>query len=80
MTSGPHGSSLIPKVDSQDIKVGVLVTESCRQFQVFTLSLYSISSKVDSSNLQVAGFLAGCWHLMRTLGPCYCLNILFLRK
>ena len=37
------------------------------QFQAFTLSLNTFPQKVDSSNLQVAGFLAGYQHLMRTL-------------
>ena len=30
-------------------------------------SLTLFPTKVESSDLQVAGFLAGCWHLMRTL-------------
>ena len=66
------GFSLIFKVDSYDIKEGGLVTECCRQFQAFTLSLYPrFPLKVDGSNLHVAGFLAGCRHLMKTLGTSY---------
>ena len=53
--------SLSFKVDSYDVKVGSLVTECCRQFQA-----------VDSSNLQVASFLADCRHLMRTLFSTSC--------
>ena len=66
------GFSLIFKVDSYDIKEGGLVTECCRQFQAFTLSLYPrFPLKVNGSNLHVAGFLAGCRHLMKTLGTSY---------
>ena len=66
------GFSLIFKVDSHDIKEGGLVTKCCRQFQAFTLSLYPrFPLKVDSSNLHVASFLAGCRHLMKTLGTSY---------
>ena len=39
------GFSLSFKVDSYDLKVGGLVTECCRQYQTFTLSLYPISPK-----------------------------------
>ena len=37
--------SLSFKVDSYDLKEGSLVTECCRQFQAFTLSLYPISPR-----------------------------------
>ena len=66
------GFSLISKVDSLDLKVGGFVTECCRQFQAFTLSLYpTFPQKVDGSNLHIASFLAGYPHLMKTLGTTY---------
>ena len=37
--------SLSSKVDSYDVKVGGLVTECCRQFQAFILSIYPIPLK-----------------------------------
>ena len=37
--------SLSFKVDSQDVNVGGLPIEFCRQFQAFTLSLYPFSPK-----------------------------------
>ena len=39
------GFSLSLKVDSYNVNIGGLITECCRQFQAFTLSLYPISPK-----------------------------------
>ena len=39
------GFSLSFKVDSEDVNVGGLPIEFCRQFQAFTLSLYPFSPK-----------------------------------
>ena len=43
------------------------MTECCRQFQASLFLFTPFPQKVDSSNLQVAGVLARCMHLMRTL-------------
>ena len=47
-------------------RLGNLVLKAISGFHALTL-LYCISQKVDGSNLQVAIFLAGCQHLIRTL-------------
>ena len=41
------GFSLRFKVDRYDLKVGGLVTECCRQYQAFSLSLYLNSPKSE---------------------------------
>ena len=55
------------KVDSQDVKVGGLVIECCRQLQAFTLSLYPFSPKSRQRKPPSNCFLAGCRVLMRAL-------------
>ena len=61
------GFSLSFKVDSYDVNIGGLETKCCRQLQDFTFSLYPLPQKVEGSNVQVGGFLAGCRHLTKTL-------------
>ena len=55
------------KVDSQDVKVGGLVIECCRQLQAFTLSLYPFSPKSRQRKPPSNCFLAGCRVLTRAL-------------
>jgi len=67
------GSCIFPgfllsfKVDSQDVKVGGMVIEFCRQLQAFTLSLYPFSPKSRQRKPPSNCFLAGCRALTRAL-------------
>ena len=50
------GFSLSFKVDSQDLKVGNLAIEYCKQFQTFIPYFAPFSQNVQGPNLKVASF------------------------
>ena len=63
-----EGFSLSFKVDSENVKVGGLVIKSVVGNLRLSLPHFThFPTKVDSLDLKVAGFSAGCRHLMRTL-------------
>ena len=49
------------------VQVGGLAIEYCRQFQASTPCFTPFSQKLQGSDFKLAGFLVGCWHLMKTL-------------
>ena len=62
-----HGSHLVLKLTARMLKKTACQLCFLGNFR-FSLPLLTIfPPKVDGSNLQVSGFLAGCRHLMRTL-------------
>ena len=58
------GFSLSLKVDSYNVNIGGLITECCRQFQAFTLSLYPISPKGRRFKPPSSWFPASCQHFI----------------
>ena len=56
------GFSLSFEADGKDVKVGDLAIECLSHLRLFP-------GKVGGLILEVAGFLAGCLHLIRTLPP-----------